>query len=111
MATVENAATVAGTVRAANEVIASTAAIGARRQGHELALKTLVQLESSDDEPREVMRYHAAEDGAAPAASEFAEQLVRGVLKNRERIDQVIAETSEHWRLDQMAKVERVILR
>jgi N utilization substance protein B len=46
-----------------------------------------------------------------PAAAEFAGELVRGVLANREQLDRVIADTSEHWRLDQMAKVERVILR
>ena len=91
--------------------MARPAAGGARHQGRELALKTLFQLESSEDEPAEVLAYHAGEEGAAPAAAEFAEQLVRGVLGNRERLDEVIAETSEHWRLDQMAKVERIILR
>ena len=84
---------------------------GARHQARELALKTLFQLESSDDEPEAVLGYHAEEDGAVPAAVEFARGLVQGVLANRERLDEVIAETSEHWRLDQMAKVERVVLR
>jgi len=84
---------------------------GARHQGRELALKTLFQLESSDDDPNEVLAYHAAEEEAVPPAVEFAAQLVSGVLANRERLDEVIAKTSEHWRLDQMAKVDRVILR
>ncbi len=84
---------------------------GARHLGRELALKTLFQLESSEDDPAEVLAYHAAEEDAPPAAVEFARELVRGVLGNRERLDRVISETSEHWRLDQMAKVERVILR
>jgi transcription antitermination protein NusB len=84
---------------------------GARHQGRELAVKTLFQLESSAGEPAEVLAYHAAEDDAAPAAAEFAEQLVRGVLANRDRLDEVISSTSEHWRLDQMAKVDRIILR
>jgi transcription antitermination protein NusB len=84
---------------------------GVRHQGRELALKTLFQLESSDDDAQEVLAYHAAEEEAPAVAVEFAGQLVRGVTANRERLDQVISETSEHWRLDQMAKVERVILR
>ena len=58
-----------------------------------------------------MLAYHAGEDGAQPAAVEFAHRLVEGVLANREQLDQVIAETSEHWRLDQIAKVERVVLR
>ena len=33
------------------------------------------------------------------------------MLQNRERLDGTLAEVSEHWRLDQMAKVDRVILR
>lgn len=85
---------------------------GARHQARELALKTLFQLESSAaDDVETVLAYHAGEDGAPPNAVEFARGLVRGVLTNQERLDAVIAETSEHWRLDQMAKVERVILR
>lgn len=84
---------------------------GARHQGRELALKTLFQLESSGDEPDEVLAYHAAEEEAGGPAVEFAGQLVAGVLANRERLDEMISRTSEHWRLDQMAKVDRVILR
>ena len=84
---------------------------GARHQARELALKTLFQLESSAGEPEAVLTYHAEEDAAPPAAVEFGRDLVLGVLSNRERLDAVIAETSEHWRLDQMAKVDRIILR
>jgi N utilization substance protein B len=89
----------------------SRAAGGARHQARELALKTLFQLESSDDDVEAVLDYHAVEDDAPPTAVQFARGLVRGVLENRDRLDGMIAETSEHWRLDQMAKVERVILR
>ena len=84
---------------------------GERHQARELALKTLFQLESSEDEPAAVLTYHAEEEGASAAAVEFARDLVDGVLANRERLDEVIAQTSEHWRLDQMAKVERTVLR
>lgn len=84
---------------------------GARHQARELALKTLFQLESSGDDAETVLAYHAEEDAAPPSAVTFARDLVLGVIANREGLDGVIAETSEHWRLDQMAKVERVILR
>jgi N utilization substance protein B len=36
---------------------------------------------------------------------------VQGVLANQARLDAILGETSEHWRLDQMAKVDRIILR
>jgi N utilization substance protein B len=84
---------------------------GKRHQARELALRVLFQLESSGDDPDEVMDYHATE-GAVPAdAVAFATQLVRGVMANQEKLDSILAEASEHWKLQQMAKVDRIILR
>ena len=109
-------------------------AVGKRHQARELALKVLFQLEGTQggsaggsalrdrpreggespptrDDPEEVLRYHAAENGANEEITSFARELVQGVLQNQERLDAILAETSEHWRLEQMAKVDRVILR
>ena len=36
---------------------------------------------------------------------------VERVLANRERLDAVLGEASEHWKVEQMAKVDRTILR
>ena len=41
----------------------------------------------------------------------FAEQLVRSTIANVEKIDPIIAETAEHWRLSRMAALDRLILR
>jgi len=85
--------------------------MGKRHQARELALKVLFQLEGSDDDVDEVLRYHASEGAASPDVAVFAGQLVRGVIANREKLDQILSEASEHWKLEQMAKVDRVILR
>jgi N utilization substance protein B len=85
--------------------------MGKRHQARELALKVLFQLESSDDDPEEVLQYHAAEGAATSDVANFAGQLVRGVIANRDKLDAVLSETSEHWKLDQMAKVDRIVLR
>jgi transcription antitermination protein NusB len=85
--------------------------LGKRHQARELALKVLFQLEGTDDDPEEVLRYHAAEGAATDDVAAFAAQLVRGVQANRERLDAILGEASEHWKLDQMAKVDRIILR
>ena len=85
--------------------------VGKRHHARELALKVLFQLEGTGDDPEEVLRYHASESGASDDITNFARQLVRGVLENRERLDAILTEASEHWKLDQMAKVDRVILR
>ena len=85
--------------------------MGKRHQARELALKTLFQLEVWDDDPEEVLRYHADEGAATPDVANFASQLVRGVVENRDKLDSILSEASEHWKLGQMAKVDRIILR
>lgn len=85
--------------------------VGRRHQARELALKILFQLEGSDDDPDDVLRYHSSEGGVTEDVANFARQLVRGVLDNREKLDAILSGASEHWKLDQMAKVDRIILR
>ncbi|TMF32486.1 MAG: transcription antitermination factor NusB [Chloroflexi bacterium] len=85
--------------------------MGKRHQARELALKVLFQLEGTDDDPEEVVLYHASENGAGEDVTNFARQLVDGVIANRDRLDAIMSEASEHWKLDQMAKVDRIILR
>ena len=85
--------------------------MGKRHQARELALKVLFQLEGSDDDVEEVLRYHAAEGAASPDVAVFAGQLVRGVIESREKLDEILGAASEHWKLEQMAKVDRIILR
>src|ERR1051326_886455 len=84
---------------------------GKRHQARELALKVLFQLEGSDDDPEEVLLHHAGEGAATEETTNFARQLMQGVLANREKLDQILSEASEHWKLDQMAKADRIILR
>jgi transcription antitermination protein NusB len=85
--------------------------VGKRHQARELALKVLFQLESSDDDPVEVLHYHASEGAATADVANFAGQLVRGVIANRDKLDAILAESSEHWKVEQMAKVDRIVLR
>ena len=71
----------------------------------------LFQLETGSDDPDEVLQYHAAEGGVSAETAAFAGQLIRGVLANREKLDTILRDASEHWKLEQMAKVDRIILR
>jgi len=50
-------------------------------------------------------------EGAPESVRTFAEQLVRSTLAHLARIDPLIAETAEHWRLSRMAALDRLILR
>jgi len=44
-------------------------------------------------------------------AFEYAQDLVRGTLENRERIDELIRSQADNWRLERMPAVDRNILR
>jgi len=85
---------------------------GPRHRARELALKVLFQLEHSpNDDPDEVLAYHAAEDAAGRAPAIFAGDLVRGVLAHQAELDEIIREASTNWRPEQMGRVDRIILR
>ena len=86
-------------------------AAGKRHQARELALKVLFQLEGTQDDVEDVLRYHGSESAAPEDVVKFARELVRGVLENKARLDAILSEVSENWRLEQMAKVDRIILR
>lgn len=56
----------------------------------------------------------AIEEGSYPPdleLSDYAEQLVKGVIENRDEIDERLASTSENWAIDRMPVVDRAILR
>ena len=85
---------------------------GPRHRARELALKVLFQLEHSpDDNPDEVLAYHAAEEAADRTVALFAGDLVHGVLGDQGELDEVIRAASANWRPEQMGRVDRIILR
>lgn len=78
-----------------------------RRTAREKALQSLFQIDVSDIEPNEAMQH--ALDGQESDA--FFEQLVYGVLENKEKIDEMIKRHLVNWKLDRLANVDRAILR
>ena len=48
---------------------------------------------------------------ASPAARELATRLADGVAAEVERLDPMIVEAAEHWRLERMNVMDRLILR
>src|SRR3979490_2139650 len=85
---------------------------GPRHQARELALKTLFQLENHpDDDAATTLAYHAEEAQVSGATRAFAGQLVSGVREHADRLDDVIRNYSRNWRLEQMGKVDRIVLR
>lgn len=71
----------------------------------------LFELETNGGDPERALLYHAAEASADQEVVDFARTLIAGVLEHQQEIDVRLREASQHWDLDQMAKVERTLLR
>jgi len=87
-----------------------------RHRARQSAVQMLYQWEVGKQDIEEVLRtFWAANmpgaEGAPESVRAFAEQLVRSTIGNLEKIDPLIAETAEHWRLSRMAALDRLILR
>jgi N utilization substance protein B len=85
---------------------------GPRHRARELALKVLFQLEHSPgDDVDEALAYHAAEYGPGDEERMFARELVHGVIEHQAELDEVIRSASRNWKLEQMGRVDRIVLR
>src|SRR5688500_6494590 len=89
----------------------SKRSVGARTAGREAALQMLYQVDLSGVTPEQAVHAYWAHLGANREGEEFANSLVRGWAEERDRIDGIIREVSQHWRLERMARVDRNILR
>ena len=83
-----------------------------RSRGREVALQVLYQVEQNPGvAPEEVSRFIQRRLLSDRKLSEFTEGLISGVKEHQERIDALISEVAENWRLDRMAAIDRNILR
>jgi N utilization substance protein B len=83
-----------------------------RRKAREVALQFLYELDlNAEDDPAPREEEFWARHPLAAEAHGFCDALVRGTKANQAKIDQLIAEGSEHWELERMAVVDRNILR
>jgi N utilization substance protein B len=83
-----------------------------RSRGREVALQVLYQVEQNPGvAPEEVRQFIQRRLLSDRKLSEFTEGLIAGVKEHQERIDALISEFAENWRLDRMAAIDRNILR
>ncbi|MGQ9492379.1 MAG: transcription antitermination factor NusB [Anaerolineae bacterium] len=82
-----------------------------RRQARVVALQTLFEVDSVNH-PAELVLAQRLEAKPLPAEGRaFAKQLVLGVLKHQQDLDEIIQSIATDWPLEQMAIVDRNILR
>jgi N utilization substance protein B len=85
---------------------------GARRKSRELAMQMLFQADIGKQTPEQVQAtFWRSGDAVEPEVRGFAEDLFRVATMNLEKIDELIALNSKHWRLERMPAVDRNLLR
>jgi N utilization substance protein B len=84
---------------------------GKRRKARVIALKALYELDSVGHEPGQILSRLLEENPVPPDVAGFVQELVSGVLDHREQIDGVIRQKAPAWPLEQVAVIDRNILR
>jgi len=82
-----------------------------RTRARSLALQVLYEVDVAKHPPAEVFRERLEEDSLSPELSEFARQIIFGVLPLTTELDQTIAKYAPEWPFDQIAAIDRNILR
>ncbi len=92
-----------------------------RRLGRAFAFQALYEMDQGHHPPAQVLERQACtfdecasepdEQDILTSATQFAQELVKGVLANRTPIDRVIQQRAPLWPLAQMSAVDRNVLR
>lgn len=82
-----------------------------RTKARVVALQVLYETDLSSHLPGDVLKSRLEETSLSEELAEFARRIIFGVLPIRDELDQVIAKYAPEWPLDQIAAIDRNILR
>jgi len=82
-----------------------------RTRARSLALQVLYEVDITNHPPADVYRARLEETPLTDELAEFARQIIFGVLPLLTILDRIIAEYAPEWPLDQIAAIDRNILR
>ena len=83
----------------------------ARTRARGIALQALYEIDLVGHPPAQVLQERLEAEPQTEELAEFIRQILFGVLPLRERLDTVIAKYAPEWPLEQVAAVDRNILR
>jgi N utilization substance protein B len=83
--------------------------VGARSKARKRALDLLFEADQRGLEARRLVAERLP--AAQPPISEYAVEIVEGVSRHAERIDELLATYAQGWTLDRMPGVDRIVLR
>ena len=84
---------------------------GRRHKARKIALQALYEVDAVARQPESVTERLLAEAGLTEENNQFVRELVNGTLKHREEIDRSIRKHAPAWPVDQIAIIDRNILR
>lgn len=82
-----------------------------RRRARMLALQALFEIDLTNHNPEVVLQQRLADQPLPPPVTGFARRLVYGVLRHRAVLDTLIQKHAPEWPVEQMACIDRNILR
>jgi N utilization substance protein B len=83
----------------------------ARTRARGCALQVLYEVDMANHPPVQILTERLEEEPLSNELAEFVRQIVFGVLPLRGRLDEVIAKYAPEWPFDQIAAIDRNILR
>ena len=83
----------------------------ARTRARGVALQALYEIDLVNHPPVQVFEDRLEDESLEDDLAEFSRQILFGVLPLREKLDHVIARCAPEWPLDQIAAIDRNILR
>jgi transcription antitermination protein NusB len=89
----------------------SQRSIHGRRAARSMALQVLFEVDTSGHQPGDVLERRTVEDGLAPDAVRYADELVGGVRQHLAAVDALIQKAAPAWPFEQMARIDRNIIR
>jgi N utilization substance protein B len=82
-----------------------------RRRARILALQALYEIDTTEHSPGAVLDQRLGEDPLPEDGAVFVRELITGVLQHRANLDKMIQEYAPEWPVDQMAAIDRNVLR
>ncbi len=82
-----------------------------RTQARGLALQVLYEVDLSHHSPAEAFQHRLEETPLPPSLAEFARQIVFGVYPIAKDLDRVLAHFAPEWPMEEIAAIDRNILR
>jgi transcription antitermination protein NusB len=83
----------------------------ARTRARGIALQALYEIDIADHPPVQVLEERLRDEPQSEELAEFSRRILFGVLPLRELLDVVLARYAPEWPMDQVAAIDRNILR